>query len=88
MNKDNANITDRLFIGLASGVMVLITAGIIWLILAADIFHVMLPSIFVWGSGILGFVMGFLTLENYVLNVLSYIWHFVYKYISWLIPFG
>jgi len=85
MNNDNASLADRSIIGLASGVMALITAGIIWFILAADIFHIMLPSIFVWGSGIIGFFMGFLTLENYILNMLSAIWHFIYKRISWFI---
>ena len=85
-NKDNVNLNDRFLIGLASGAMALITAGLIWFLLAADVFHIMLPAIFVWGSGLLGFAMGFLTLENYVLSVLSAIWGFIYKFISWLIP--
>ncbi len=86
MNKDNASLADRLLIGLASGAMALVTVGIIWILLATNIFHIMLPSVFVWGSGILGFVMGFLTLENYLLSGLSAIWHFIYKHISWFFP--
>ena len=87
MNKDNATLIDRFLIGLASGVMALITTGFIWFVLAADIFHIMLPSVLVWGSGILGFAMGFLMLENTILKVLSPIWHFIYKHILWFIPY-
>ncbi|MEE9445811.1 MAG: hypothetical protein V3V19_09125 [Cocleimonas sp.] len=82
MNKDNATLTDRFFVGLASGVMAIVTTGVIWILLATlatYIFHIMVPSIFVWGSGVVGFAMGFLTLENYALKVLSPVWHFIYK---------
>jgi tetrahydromethanopterin S-methyltransferase subunit F len=83
-NKDNATLADRLIIGLASGVMAIVTAGIVWILLASEnITHIILPSVFVWGSGIIGLVIGFLTLENYLLNVLSPIWHFIFKHISW-----
>jgi hypothetical protein len=87
MNKDNATLTDRFFIGFASAAMAIVTTGFIWILLASEnTTHIILPSIFVWGSGIIGLVMGFLTLENYLLNVLSAIWHFIFKHISWFHP--
>jgi len=88
MSKYKATLTDRLFVGLISGIMALVIAGFIWFVIAAHIiFANMLPSIFVWGIGLVGFVMGFLTLENYLLKILSAIWNFIYKYIGWLIPY-
>jgi len=84
---NNTTLADRFFVGFLSGLTALVTAGLIWMLLAVEIFHIVLPSLFVWGSGIIGFLMGFFMLENYLLDFLGRVWHFLYGFVKHLFPY-
>ncbi len=87
MNKNNETTTliDRLALGFGSGVIAFITGTILWvsfhlLFAKAGEFGVSVPFYSVWLFSGIGFILGALTLEDYLLKLLSPIWSFVHKY--------
>ncbi len=84
-NKEATTLVDRLALGFGSGVIAFITGTILWLLFhllfaKAGEFGVVLPFYLVWLFSGIGFILGALTLEDYLLKLLSPIWSFVYKY--------
>jgi len=87
MNKNNGTTTliDRLALGFGSGVIAFITGTILWvsfhlLFAKSGEFEVALPFYSVWWFSGIGFILGALTLEDYLLKLLTPIWSFIHKY--------
>ena len=87
MNKKNEliTLTDRLALGFGSGVIAFITGTILWvsfhlLFAKTGEFGVILPFYSVWIFSGFGFILGALTLEDYLLKLLTPVWNFIYKY--------
>lgn len=87
MNKNNETTTiiDRLALGFGSGVIAFITGTILWLALyllfaKAGELGTVLTFNTVWFFSGINFVLGFVTLEDYLLKLLTPIWNFIYKY--------
>ena len=91
MNKKNGTTTliDRLALGFGGGVIAFITGTILWvsfhlLFTEAGEFGVALPFYSVWWFSGIGFILGALTLEDYLLKLLTPIWSFIHKYALFL----
>ena len=87
MNNKNETITiiDRLALGFGSGMIAFITGTILWVALQllfakTGEFGVALTFKTVWFFSGISFVVGVLTLEDYLLKLLAPIWNFIYKY--------
>ena len=76
---EKATFIDRLAIAFLSAVVAFITALIVWVVLAG--LNIGATSIFsfhfnwVLGFTLLMALLGFLMLENVLVNIFSYIWH-------------
>jgi len=84
-NNETTTLIDRLALGFGSGVIAFITGTILWVSLhllfaKAGEFGVILPFYSVWLFSGIGFILGALTLEDYLLKLLTPVWSFVYKY--------
>jgi len=90
LNNKETTMIDRLSIALGSAVITFITAAILWSIyrlffgIEDEGLGAFFPFYWVGLFAGLGFVLGFLTLENYLLSILAPIWSFVYRYVSGL----
>ncbi len=87
-NNEKTTITDRLALGFGSGLITFITATILWLLVhllfakAALGFGSVIPFYVVWFVSIVGFILGFATLEIHLLKIISPIWSFIHKLVT------
>lgn len=86
-SNEETTLADRLALDFGSGVMSFITATILWVIFyfflaKANIFDFSIPFSIVWFFAVVGFILGALTMEDYVLKIVAPIWRGVYKLIK------
>ena len=78
MDNEDATLTDRLALGFGCAVITFITAFILWAMANWLFFsinnHIMFPFYLVFLLTFIGFIVGALTLENYLLKIFSPIW--------------
>lgn len=86
MNEDpdfskKATLFDRFAVGLLSAFIALITYGVFWAIFARGAEGAILPiGGFYFFAGSF-FLLGFITLDNYFIDILAPIWHFIVKFV-------
>ena len=83
-SNEETTLTDRLALGFGSGVMSFITATILWIIFyvflaKANIFDFSIPFSIVWFFSAIGFVLGALTMEDYVLKIVAPLWRVIFE---------
>lgn len=85
INEDKITLLDRVAVGVLSALSVLTTLGAIILILVyvtqGDYFFVSVKMLV--GIAVFFFILGFVTLDNYFISILSPVWKFIEKLIKW-----
>ncbi len=81
--KEKTKLTDRLTVGVLSGIAALLTGTFIWFIVFYFLSTVNIeyePSfMYVVVFSIFMFVLGFATMTNVVSKILGALWHFLYR---------
>ena len=78
---DKVTLIDRIAVGLLSAFMAVITYGVFWVIFARGAEVAILPiGGFYLFAGVF-FLLGFITLDNYVIDILAPIWNFIVKFV-------
>lgn len=76
-------ITDRIAVGLLSGVAAFLTAGFIWFVVFYTLettgaaYQPSFIPVLIFSA--LMFILGFATMSNLVANILGKTWHFLYR---------
>ncbi len=88
-NNEETTMADRFALGFGGALTTFITGTILWLFFNMLFFSatetVSVPFYIVWLFTVFGFILGALTLENHLLNILAPIWHTLAKIIPKLI---
>ena len=77
-NETDATLFDRFAVGLMSGFLAAISYGVLWsgFVLLSD-GDFLLPIELFFTFIIFMFLLGFFTLDNYFIDILSPLWHFI-----------
>ena len=77
-----ATFFDRFAVGFLAALLAFLTCGFLWLVFGRNSTGSMFPVEVIWVSTGIMFIIGFLTLDKYFINILAPIWHFIVRFVG------